>query len=304
MPRASARLMQVVTLLAMLMPAGLAAAQEHTLAVERDRPVGSKYQVVVKASQTQTQKQTVNGQLVGNNTEKLTGSMTAVSEVLAVHDNKQVKQMKLVVSKFEGKAGEDEVKLDTTKPIIVTADGGETTFEYEDGTALPDKADQLLDILSGFMTDDSPGDATQNQVFKLDKPRAKGSSWECDNELLAKQLSGGGELTIDPKDIDSEFKFLDIAEFAGNESAVFDVAVKLNRFSVAGLNEVPGLKMTKSEGTLKMSGLLPLDTKSGDGALQMQMDMAFDAEIKAEGQAVQISVTMKIEADAEYREVK
>lgn len=304
MLRATERLMLVATLFALLLPAGSAAAQEHTLSIERDRPVGSKYQIVVKASQTQTQTQSVNGQLVGNNTEKLTGSMTAVAEVLALHDNKQVKQMKLNVSKFDAKSGDAAIELDTSKPIVVTAAGGETTFKYEDGTAVPEKAAEALDILSGFMTDDSPGDATQDKVFKLDQPHAKGTSWECDNELLAKQLGGGGELVIDPKDIESEFKFLDIAEFAGQESAVFDVAVKFNRFGVAGLDEIPGLTMKKSEGKLKMSGLLPLDPKSGDGAVQMQMDMDFEAEIKADGQTVQIIAGMKIQADAEYREVK
>lgn len=298
------RLMCVAILLALSVPAGLAAAQEHQLSIERERPVGSKYQVVVKASQTQTQKQVVNGQLVGNTTEAITGSMTGVAEILAVHQNKQVRSMKLTLSKFEGKAGDADVKLDLAKPIVVNASEGNTTFTYADGTALPENADKVLDILSGFMTDDNPEDASQNQVFKLDKPHAKGASWECDNALMAKQLSSGGELEIDPKDIKSEFNFLDIAEFAGKQAAVFDVEVTFDRFGIAGLNEVPGLKMNKSEGKLKMSGLLPLDTKSGDGALQMQMEMDFDASINANGQAVQITVGMKLEADAEYREIK
>ena len=305
MPRAAAyRTLLAAILLMMLMPAALVRAQEHQLAFDRDRPVGSKYQITAKASKTEKQSQKVNGQPVGNNSNTISASMTAVAEVLALHEDKRVRSVKLSISKFEGKAGDQDVKIDQNKPIVGSVNNGQASFTYEDGTALPEGAEELIDLLSGFMLTQNPQEPTQDKVFKLDKPHAKGSSWEGDNKLIAEQLSDGGQLTIDPENIKSQFQFLDIAPFAGQQAAVFDATVTFDKFAIGELAQVPGLTVTKSDGTLKLSGLLPLDVKSGDGAVQMQLDMAFGADIKAEGATVQIGFEFKIESDAEFREIK
>ena len=120
---------------------------------------------------------------------------------------------------------------------------------------------------------------------------------------MAKDFSAGGELAIDADSIDSEFKFIGIAEFASQKAAVFDVEVKMNEFSFPGAKE-QGLTIKRSDGKMKMSGLLPLDPKSGDGAVQMQMKMDVIAEVKIEQGTVRVMMDISGQADAEFREIK
>ncbi len=293
----------VALFVALLLPAGVADAEQHELTLERVRPVGAKYQVRVQGEQTQKQTQSLNGQQVGGEERKLSGALTAVAEILAVHENKQVRSVAIRVEKFEGAAGEKAITLDTAKRIIVSAVDGDTTFKYEDGTAIGEDAAEVLGILAMFMVDEDPEDASDDKMFKLDQPREKGSKWECDNELLAKDIASGGELVIDKDGIESEFEFLDIAEFAGQKAAVFDVSVQLRDFSVPGAKE-QGLNIIKSKGEMNMSGLLPLDPESGDGAMQVQMEMDVVAEVKIDQGTVRLGFEITGEADAEYREIK
>lgn len=285
------------------MPAGMVQAEKHQLTLERNRPIGSKYQVRIQGNQTQKQTQTFNGQQVGGETRKLTGAMTAVAEVLAQHKNKQVRSVALKVEKFEGQINDKQLKLDTAKRVVASVKDGKKTFAYEDGTPIGAETGEVLDMLVMFMLDDDPDDVSDDRMFKLDQPREVGTKWECDNKLLAKDLASGGELVVTEDNIKSEFQFLDVAEFAGQKAAVFDIKVDLQKFSFPGAKE-QGLDVKKSEGVMKMSGLLPLDTKSGDGAIQMQMAIGITAELKIEQGTVRLDFEINGEADAEFREVK
>lgn len=289
--------------LTLLLPAGFTAAQEHQLTLDRERAVGAKFQIQVKANQKQTQSQTVNGQAVGSETHAFSGTMTAVAEVLSVHENKQVRSISLDIQKFEGESDGQPVIIDVTKKIVATADKGETTFKYEGGGEIAENAVEILDVLATFMLEDEPQGASEDEMFKLNQPRKTGSKWECNNELIAKDMNKGGELVIEPDGIESEFRFVDVAEFAGKQAAVFEVTIEMNKFSIPGA-QAQGLKIAKSEGKLQMSGLVPLDPKSADGAMQMQMQVDITAEIAVDNQKVSVSFAVSGAADAEFREIK
>lgn len=293
----------VAVLLALLIAAPASAAQEYQLTLDRHRPVGTKFQVSVQGTQNHKQYQTVDGKPAGEQKRTVTGKMTCVSEVLAVNKNKQVSSVALTLEKFEGKLGDQAVEVDTTKRVVVTAADGESKITYEDGTALPEDAAEVFTMLSAFMIEEDASKSSEDDMFKLKEKRAKGSSWECDNKLLAQEMSGGGQLLIQPQDIKSKFQFLDVAEFAGQEAAVFDVSVDLSNFTFAGA-EQQGMKLKKSEGKMNMSGLLPLDPKSGDGVIQMQMKIEVQADVDFQGQKVKVGFEMSVDANAEYREIK
>ncbi len=297
------RLVFLVLLLTLLMPVGLAAAQEHTLTLDRERPVGAKYQVRLQGTQTQQHTQTLNNQEAGGDTHKIAGNLTGIAEVLAVHKNKQVKAVALEIKKFQGTSDEETLTLDTTKRLVIIAKAKSIHVEYEDGSAVGAQAAEVIELLAMFMVNKDPDKTPSDKIFKLDQPRTAGSAWACDNELLAKDIARGGELVIEPKNIESEFKFLDLAEFAGQRSAVFDLKVKMKDFSLPGAKE-QGLAITRSDGEMNMSGLMPLDPKSGDGAMQMQMKMQIAADLTFDQGQVKMNFDIAGQVDAEFREIK
>lgn len=297
------RLVFAVVLFSLLLPGGLALGQEHRLSLEAHRPVGATYTVRVKGDRTITQTQSVDGAQARSSSMKVVGSMTGEAEVLALHDNDQVRQVAVRVQKFEGERDGQAVMIDVTKRIIMTAKNGETIYKYEGGDAVSKEAAEVLDIFSEFLVKEKPDRATYDQMFKLNQPRKAGTSWACDNALMAKNMIEGGELVIDEDDIESKFQFLAVGEFNDKPAAVFEVTMQLDGFTIPDAKE-NGLTLKSSKGDVKMSGLLPLDPKSGDNALQVQVQMGFVAEVKQGGSTVQLGFAITGQADADFRRVK
>lgn len=294
----------LIVLLLALLPAGLALGQDkYQLTMKRDRPVGSQYAIKVQGEQTRKQSQSVDGNEVASETFAFLGSLNGVAEVLTVHKSKEVSSVAIKIEKFSAEHTGEKINLDLDKRIIAKVVRGDTQFAYEDGTPLGDKATQVLDMLTAFMLEEDPQGPTDDELYKLNQPRAKGTKWACNNELLASDLSKGGELIIKKDGIESQFSFIDIAQFAGKDAAVFDVTVKMNDVTLPGAKE-GGLTVVKSGGQMQLSGLMPLDPTSSDGAVQMQVKMGITAQAQHQGKTVQVSFDINAQADAEFKRIK
>lgn len=299
---ATKRLGLGVLLSALLMTAGFAQAEKYQLVFDRDSAVGDKLRATTKGTKNQDVKQTMNGQALGEQKQVISGELTAVVEVVSVYDNKAVKSAVMTVEKFKGENNGEATKLDMTKRIMITVENGKTVFKYEGGGAIPGGTTEVLDLLVQAVEED-PEEASDDQVFKVTEPREAGTSWACDNELMAKTMSGGGEIVVNAKDIESEFKFVDVAEFNGKKAAAFEMTAEMDKFTFPGAAE-QGLKMTKSEGKLSMSGLLPLDPKSHEKAMEIVTDMTIRASVPTPQGNVDMSVDINVQVSVELRDVE
>jgi len=227
--------------------AGQAAAAKHELTMDRYRPVGSKFNVQLEGEQTSRMSQVVEGKRAGSEFSKVQGKISGVVEVLAKHENKDTKSIAIKIDQFEGTRNSVAVKLDTSKRIIATAEEGELALAYEDGSELSEPAIDLLDLLITFMIEENPSDIEDDQMFRLQQPRAVGSSWQCDKQLLAEDVASGGKMAIDPEKIDAQFKFIDVVELNDEKAADFEINIKIKELTLPALAE-QGFKVTKSGG--------------------------------------------------------
>jgi len=287
--------------LAMLLPTSAVQAEKYQLAMKRERKVGDKYIAQVEAESKQTFSQTLNGNKKENKKE-LVGSMTATVEVLGVYDDGRAKRVAVKVEKFDAKSNGKPVKLDTTQRIIATSSEGDVTYKYENGTQLsPEEAD-AFDFFDQFLPGqflpaelrDTPSD---KKIFKIEQPREVGTSWEADHKLMAKSLSGD-KMTVDTKDIDSEFEFIEVAQFNGKKVAVIDITVVMNKLSITGRdqNEVV---LSKGSAEISMAGLIPLDPTCSDGTLNVAMKVNHVGGLQGE-----ISVDVEMDMKAEFTQIK
>ena len=290
-------------LLALILPAGLAAADKYELTMDRYRPVGSKFNVQLEGEQTSRMSQVVDGKRAGSQFSKVTGKLSGVVEVLEKHENKDTKSIAVKIDQYEGQRNSVDVKLDTSKRIVATAEEGELALAYEDGSELSEAAVEYLDMLITFMVEETPSDVEDDQMFRLQQPRAVGSSWQCDRKLLAEDIAAGGKMAIDPEKIDAQFTFKDIVKLNEERAADFEVNIKLESVSIPALVE-QGFKITKSSGGVTMAGKLPLDPKSNNGDTGMAMNFDFTAELNANGSNIKIMTSVKATAHAKYTEIK
>ncbi|MEM6256707.1 MAG: hypothetical protein AAGI37_00165 [Planctomycetota bacterium] len=278
-------------------------AEQHELTFDRKRPVGSTFKIILQGEQTNRQAQTVDGKQAGRESNTIKGKLEGVAEVLEVHENKKTKSAAIKLSLFEGSRNNVAFELDLTKRVIATAEGGGMTLAYEDGAELSEKAAELLDVLLGFMIEEAPSDIAEDEMFKLRQPREAGSSWACDSELIAKDMSHSGALKIDPDKVDGTFKFIEVGELNGQKAAKIDINIKLNAIGIPAMAD-QGIKMISSGGELSMAGHLPLDPKSFDGTSTMRMSMSFVAGLNANGSEIRITNEVKASVQATYLQIK
>jgi len=291
----------VVALVGLLFACPLA-AQEHALRYDRQRPVGSVYDIHVQAQMNRHQVQSANGQVLMSQDAAISVTLAGTGRVLATHDDLTVQSMVLDLSSFEAEIDGQPVTLDTEQNLTVTQGEEQTTFVYEDGSVPSPAAMDVLKLVKSFLINDKPQNPQGNEIFDLLAPKEVGATWSGDAELIAQSLSSESGLLIDAEDIGSQFSFLGLGEFAGQESAVFNLVVSIEGFTLPNAQQ-QGIQITQSQGTMTTSGLLPLDPASGDAVINKQMALGFTAQVAMNGQAIQLDIAVQAEGNAEFRAI-
>lgn len=279
----------------MLTVNSIQAAEKHMIVMDRSHVVGDTYRAQMTFSSTEASRQSLDGQKIGSETKSMAAKLTAVIEVLELHEDESVKRVALKVESFEGEFNGKPIEIDTSKRLIVTGDEESNSYAYENGGTITDtKAIELFDLFGDIIVDNENSDAdrdedvSEQKIYNLQEPRAVGASWKCNERLMARDMAEEG-LVIDPKEITSQIKFIDIQEHLGVRCAKLDIAVEMNKLALPELAD-QGFALDNSALNITVNGLLPLDPEINGGTFNLSMDMVFSASADIPQGKIQIDV--------------
>lgn len=256
---------------------GIAAAQDaHELTLDRTHAVGQVYSFGSQGYRTTQMIQTLDGQQVGEETRLIEGRLTGTVRITQVTEEGEVTGVVVIPAEYSGKVDGEDVRIDIDKPYQLSVVEEELVVKDADGRPLPPEATEVLDVLLSFMMDTDPGESSEDVMFNLNQPRQVGASWQCNHELLAEDFSESGELSLEPEQIESEFRFVELGQVFGQDAAKLELDIDFEGFTVPALAQ-QGFEMKQSIGSLKLRGMLPLDPASTDGNISVLMDMAMTA---------------------------
>ena len=284
MKRTPLILLLLFTAAMMLAATPTLAAEKHLLVLDRAHAVGDKHRLKLQGSGNEANSSSMGGQKLQSAMKTMSGTMTAVVETLAVHEDESVRQAAFTIEKFTGTYNGKPVEIDTTKRLIVTGEDDSTTYAYENGgtieaTETVELLNLITDHLIGGGSDEDEGEdgPSDEQLFNLKEPKAVGESWACNNKLMAEDLAEEGILA-DPEKMKSEMTFVAVKEYNGQKCANLVVDIDFGPVSAPELEE-QGFVIDKSSLTLGVQGLIPLDTEVNDGSFELEMKMKMTASV-------------------------
>eukprot|EP00752_Nemacystus_decipiens_P013613 g12071.t1 len=250
--------------------------------MDRETNIGETYRMQISAGSAEASSQTLQGQKLESSNKTLSISMLVVVEVLALHEDNSVKSAALAIERVRGEYNGKPVEIDIAKRLIATGDADGYHYAYEEGEAIEQaEVIELIGLFGEFLfSDRDPGEEgeanpSEQVLFNLEEPRAVGSTWKCNEELLAKDLTKDG-LLVDPKDIKSRVSFIDLQTHHDVKCANLDISVQVEKVSLPSLDQ-QGLDLDQSEIDISINGLLPLDPEVNGGTFKLGMEMLFAA---------------------------
>jgi hypothetical protein len=257
------------------------AAEKHKIVTERSAAVGDIYRIQIEASGNEASSSTLEGQKVGSETKTLAAKLTAVVEVLSLHDDESVQSVGIKFEGFEGKHNGKPVEIDTSKELIATSSADGNSYSYQDGKTIEqENTIELLNLVTNYLLGDGVveeegEDPADEELFNLQEPKAVGTSWSCNNELMAADLSEEG-VVADPEKMKSQVSFLAIENYNELKCAKLAVSVDFGAIDIPELRK-QGFKIDKSSMKLTLKGLVPLDPEVNDGTFNLEVRMVLSA---------------------------
>ena len=255
------------------------AAEKHLLVMDRDEAVGDTYRIKMRASGNEASSQSLGGQKIGSDMKTISSTLTAVIEVLSLHSDESVERVAITLEDFEGEFNGKPIDIDTTKRLVVTGQDETNSYKYENGGAIEEaNTIELLNMITNYIVSGGEDDGespSDEAIFNLEEPRAVGTSWDCNNDLMAADLAEEG-IVADPEQMKSKMSFLSVEDYNDVKCAKLAVSVDFGEIDIPELTK-QGFNIDKSDMKLAVNGLLPLDPEVLGGTFELEMRMTMTA---------------------------
>lgn len=290
---------RLFTCLILLASSGVASGDElHLIVLDRERAVGDQSRVQVSGKESQDMTQFFIGQKANEQSTQISTKLTGIVEVLELHPDKNTKSIAIKLESIEIKINGEPVPLKTDRRLIVKMNASQPVFAYEGGEAITDtRLIKALDLATSQLVEKDDDNASEQQLFNLDMPRAVGNYWDCNKKLLAQQIKKDAELLVDEKNIEARAGLPAIKEHDGERCAQLNVSVKMTDVTIPAA-VAQGMTTDRSYMNMFVTSLVPLDPKATVGTMKMDMSMGFTMSMQTPQGGVTMAMTAKREVES------
>ncbi|MEM1355119.1 MAG: hypothetical protein AAGH88_09565 [Planctomycetota bacterium] len=277
------------------------AEDDYQLTFERPAAVGQVYTFGSHGYVNLQMIQNLNNQPVAEETQLIEAQMRGTIRITQVDEKGEATALVLTPTDYAGRVDGEVVRINLNRALTIEAVEGELVVKDADGRPVLPEVVQVLDVLLSFVLETDTKEKTDDQIYKLGELRRPGQAWECDHELIAEGLSESGQFTIEPGQIESEMRFVEVGQVFGEDAANLELDIEVSGFAVPGLVE-QGFEMKQSTGLVQIRGMLPINPESTSGNVSKLIDFAVTAMLNLpDGQGVaELQLVMQRQTQAEY----
>jgi hypothetical protein len=275
-----------ILLLASLLLAGLAQAQDYEIRLNRPTAVGNRYRLTSTASDEQSANAKVDGQPARSQRELIAAELIADVEVLAVTPKGRESKVSLTIEKFTRTDPQGGELLPPGSTVVAEYAGGKTTFAVGGAPAARNVA-RAFEVAGITMHDDNkPGD---DDIFGTAGRKKVGDTWEINTALAVAELAKTG---------------VKVEAVKPNGSATVAELTKANGLPVVRIDATlamdgiapplpPGVTIQKSAFKATFSGLFPTDLTKPRQQESQTLDLQIEASGDRDGRLVEMSMVKK-----------
>ena len=278
-------------------------AKTYTIKVKRDPKVGGKSHEHLKMTSEQSQKLTLGGKKLKEESEDLKGELTGIIEVLELSPHKKATKIKFTVEQFSFQKDVDTeqnpLKAGTVIIGTLEADGKEAYSA--DDKKVEGPAEKVLKSLLD-LNPDKENESSDDIVFGTNQPRAVGSEWDVNKAAMLKSLPGDMPFKLTEKDISGKVRFPSVKVIDGKDHCLVRAEVKIIPRELKGMP--PSFKASKAVMTVSMEKLAPVDEKLSTPEEKQTFEMALNGTIDSPDGKVLMETFTREERQRESKPVK
>jgi len=212
--------------------------------------------------------------VVQEKTEKISGKLSGVLEVVETNARKKTTKFKFVVDKMTLQKDDEaeSTPLAAGTEILVQRGKDGKIGGLVMGKEVDEDIVKLLDLFFELPKDKEPAIHT-DEAFGTDQPHKPGSEWALDIAKVIKSMPEDMPFEVDVDGSSGKMAFPEVKTVDGTECS--SVQAKMLLKVKAMKDMAPGMKITKAAVDLSMKGLLPTDPALPDFGGTMKMDFNF-----------------------------